>query len=169
MQYVFGHLLESKLQYYEPERFWKVFKLWGQVVNVREQQDACDFYQALIDQVDEQIKVRTSPTEVLSQKMRKLNRVCCDHSCAVLVCAYMPSLSPSRRPVVCVGFCLVPSRVNDAELPCSRIVVISRVVKKTGILFHVCRNWAKKKCSRRSSKGCSRTRRSAKTARTGTI
>ena len=57
MQYVFGHLLESKLQYYIPERFWKVFKLWGQGINIREQQDALDFYQALIDQVDEQVKV----------------------------------------------------------------------------------------------------------------
>ena len=54
---MFGHLLESKLQYYIPEKFWKVFKLWGQGINIREQQDALDFYQALIDQVDEQVKV----------------------------------------------------------------------------------------------------------------
>lgn len=52
-----GHLLESKLQYHEPERFWKVFKLWGQTVNIREQQDAFDFFQALIDQIDEHLKV----------------------------------------------------------------------------------------------------------------
>ena len=38
LQCVFGHLLESKLQYYAPENFWKKFKLWGQPVNVREQQ-----------------------------------------------------------------------------------------------------------------------------------
>lgn len=57
IQNVFGHLLESKLQYYVPETFWKVFKLWGQIVNIREQQDALDFYQALIDQLDEQLKV----------------------------------------------------------------------------------------------------------------
>ena len=57
VQQVMGHLLESKLQYYEPERFWRVFRLWGQSINVREQQDALDFFQALIDQLDEQITV----------------------------------------------------------------------------------------------------------------
>ncbi len=60
LQYVFGHLLDSNLQYYIPEKFWKVFKLWGQGINIREQQDALDFYQALIDQVDEQVKVSAS-------------------------------------------------------------------------------------------------------------
>ena len=58
IQQVLGHLQESKLQYHEPERFWKVFKLWGQTVNIREQQDAFDFFQALIDQIDEHLKVR---------------------------------------------------------------------------------------------------------------
>ena len=57
LQQVFGQLLESKLQYYEPEKFWKIFKLWGQVVNIREQQDAFDFFTALIDQGDEHTKV----------------------------------------------------------------------------------------------------------------
>lgn len=57
VQQVMGHLLESKLQYYEPERFWRVFRLWGKTINVREQQDALDFFQALIDQLDEQIIV----------------------------------------------------------------------------------------------------------------
>lgn len=57
LQGVFGHLLESKLQYYSPENFWKKFKLWGQPVNVREQQDAFDFFCNLTDQVDERLKV----------------------------------------------------------------------------------------------------------------
>ena len=57
IQQVLGHVQESKLQYQEPER-WKVFKLWGQTVNIREQQDAFDFFQALIDQIDEHLKVR---------------------------------------------------------------------------------------------------------------
>ena len=60
LQGVFGHLLESKLQYYSPENFWKKFKLWGQPVNVREQQDAFDFFCNLTDQVDEQLKVSDS-------------------------------------------------------------------------------------------------------------
>ena len=53
-------MLESKLQYYSPENFWKKFKLWGQPVNVREQQDAFDFFCNLTDQVDEQLKVSDS-------------------------------------------------------------------------------------------------------------
>ena len=55
---MFGHLLESKLQFYAPENFWKTFKLWGQPVNVREQQDAYDFFCNLTDQINEQLKVR---------------------------------------------------------------------------------------------------------------
>ena len=39
---VFGHLLELKLQYFSPERFWTVFRLRGQPINVREQQGRCD-------------------------------------------------------------------------------------------------------------------------------
>ena len=34
-----------------------MFKLWGETINIREQQDAFDFFQAIIDQIDEQIKV----------------------------------------------------------------------------------------------------------------
>ena len=63
---MFGHLLKSKLQYYSPESFWKKFKLWGQPVNVREQQDAFDFFCNLTDQVDEQLKVGR---EVRKRKM----------------------------------------------------------------------------------------------------
>ena len=57
VQQMFGHLMESKLQYHEPERFWSVFRLWGQTINVREQQDAFDFFQAFTDQIDEHMKV----------------------------------------------------------------------------------------------------------------
>ncbi|CAM1321691.1 USP24 (predicted) [Pycnogonum litorale] len=55
-QVVFGHLMESKLQYHAPENFWKCFKLWGLPVNVREQQDAFEFFTHLVDQVDEYLK-----------------------------------------------------------------------------------------------------------------
>ena len=44
LQNVFGHLLESKLKYYVPEKFWRCFRLFGQPVNVREQQDAFEFF-----------------------------------------------------------------------------------------------------------------------------
>ncbi|XP_070563005.1 ubiquitin carboxyl-terminal hydrolase 24-like isoform X2 [Ptychodera flava] len=56
IQRVFGHLRESKLQYHVPEKFWKCFKLWGQPVNVREQQDAFEFFTDLTDQLDEYLK-----------------------------------------------------------------------------------------------------------------
>ena len=57
LQAVFGHLQESKLQYYTPDVFWKNFKLYGQPINVREQRDALEFFNDLIDQVDEILKV----------------------------------------------------------------------------------------------------------------
>ena len=53
LQNVFGHLSTSKLQYYIPEKFWQTFRLFGQPVNVREQQDAFEFFTQIIDQVDE--------------------------------------------------------------------------------------------------------------------
>ena len=71
VQHIFGHLTDSKLQYHEPESFWKVFKLWGQTINVHEQQDAFDFFQALIDQMDEQMKVSFSwilPKKIFTKK-----------------------------------------------------------------------------------------------------
>lgn len=57
LQQILGHLTESQLQYYSPDKFWKVFKLWGESVNIHEQQDALDFFQALLDQIDEFLKV----------------------------------------------------------------------------------------------------------------
>ena len=56
LQNVFAHLKESKLEYYVPEPFWKAFRMWGQEVNLREQQDAFDFFISLTDQIDEHLK-----------------------------------------------------------------------------------------------------------------
>jgi len=56
LQQVFGHLMESKMQYYSPESLWKVFRLWGQEINIREQQDAFDFFTSMTDQIDEYLK-----------------------------------------------------------------------------------------------------------------
>ena len=56
IQQVFGHLMESKMQYYSPQSLWKVFRLWGQEINVCEQQDAFDFFTSLTDQIDEYLK-----------------------------------------------------------------------------------------------------------------
>lgn len=56
LQSVLAHLKESKLEYYVPEPFWKAFRMWGQEVNLREQQDAFDFFISLTDQIDEHLK-----------------------------------------------------------------------------------------------------------------
>ena len=56
LQNVFAHLKESKLEYYVPEPFWKAFRMWGQEVNIREQQDAFDFFISMTDQIDEHLK-----------------------------------------------------------------------------------------------------------------
>ncbi len=56
LQNVFAHLKDSKLEYYVPEPFWKAFRMWGQEVNLREQQDAFDFFISMTDQIDEHLK-----------------------------------------------------------------------------------------------------------------
>lgn len=56
LQNVLAHLRESKLEYYVPEAFWRAFRMWGQEINVREQQDAFDFFISLTDQIDEYLK-----------------------------------------------------------------------------------------------------------------
>ncbi|XP_038074652.1 ubiquitin carboxyl-terminal hydrolase 24-like isoform X2 [Patiria miniata] len=83
MQTVFGHLMESRLQYYEPERFWRVFKLWGQPVNIREQQDAFEFFTNLTDQLDEFLK-KNKQKEVFKPKFQGIfsdQKICedCPH------------------------------------------------------------------------------------------
>ncbi|XP_046339329.2 ubiquitin carboxyl-terminal hydrolase 24-like isoform X2 [Haliotis rufescens] len=80
MQQIFGHMMESRLQYHEPEKFWSVFKLWGQTINVREQQDAFDFFQAIIDQVDEHMK-KTGKDEIFKKKFQGIfsdQKICKD-------------------------------------------------------------------------------------------
>lgn len=56
VQAIFGHLAASKLQYYIPRGFWKHFKLWGEPVNLREQHDALEFFNSLVDSLDEALK-----------------------------------------------------------------------------------------------------------------
>ncbi|KAF7659700.1 hypothetical protein LDENG_00292980 [Lucifuga dentata] len=56
VQSLFGHLMESKLQYYVPENFWKIFRMWNRELYVREQQDAYEFFTSLVDQLDEHLK-----------------------------------------------------------------------------------------------------------------
>ncbi|PIK60875.1 Ubiquitin carboxyl-terminal hydrolase 24 [Apostichopus japonicus] len=81
MQMLLGHLWESKLQYFEPDQFWRVFKFWGEPVNIREQQDAFDFFTILIDQIDGFLKEKKQK-EVFRPKFQGvfLNQMIC-HGC----------------------------------------------------------------------------------------
>ena len=44
VQAIFGHLAYSKLQLYVPRGLWKHFRMHGEPVNLREQQDADEFF-----------------------------------------------------------------------------------------------------------------------------
>ncbi|OWF40886.1 probable ubiquitin carboxyl-terminal hydrolase FAF-X isoform X2 [Mizuhopecten yessoensis] len=68
IQLIFGHLATSKLQYYVPRGFWKHFRLWGEPVNLREQHDALEFFNSLVDSLDESLKALGQPT-ILSKVM----------------------------------------------------------------------------------------------------
>ncbi|CAF0890240.1 unnamed protein product [Adineta ricciae] len=69
IQRIFGHCLDSKLQYYVPRGFWKLFKFAGEAVNVREQQDAVEFLNTVIDNIDEALKVLKLP-QICSRVLR---------------------------------------------------------------------------------------------------
>ncbi|CAH1782281.1 unnamed protein product [Owenia fusiformis] len=66
VQAIFGHLACTRLQYYIPRGFWKHFKLQGEAVNLREQHDALEFFNSLVDSLDEALKSLSYPT-VLSK------------------------------------------------------------------------------------------------------
>ena len=56
VQAIFGHLAATQLQYYVPKGLWRHFKMLGEPVNLREQQDAVEFFMTLIDTIDEALK-----------------------------------------------------------------------------------------------------------------
>ncbi|KAM7041448.1 LOW QUALITY PROTEIN: ubiquitin carboxyl-terminal hydrolase 9X-like [Molossus nigricans] len=66
LQVIFGHLAASQLQYYVPREFWKQFRLWGEPVNLRQQHDALEFFNSLVDSLDEALKALGHPV-MLSQ------------------------------------------------------------------------------------------------------
>ncbi|UJR13683.1 hypothetical protein I4U23_000695 [Adineta vaga] len=82
LQQVFGHLMESKMQYYSPEALWKVFRLWGQEINIREQQDAFDFFTAMTDQIDEYLK-SMKREEIFHKQFEGIfcNQMICTNGC----------------------------------------------------------------------------------------
>ena len=56
VQAIFGHLSGTQLQYYVPKGLWRHFRMLGEPVNLREQQDAVEFFMTLIDTIDEALK-----------------------------------------------------------------------------------------------------------------
>ena len=56
VQAIFGHLAYSKLQLYVPRGLWKHFKMNGEPVNLREQQDADEFFVRLKEAVEDALK-----------------------------------------------------------------------------------------------------------------
>lgn len=56
VQAIFGHLAYSRLQYYIPRGLWRHFRLLGEPVNLREQQDAVEFFTCLVESIDEAFK-----------------------------------------------------------------------------------------------------------------
>ncbi|XP_067634379.1 probable ubiquitin carboxyl-terminal hydrolase FAF isoform X3 [Eurosta solidaginis] len=56
VQAIFAHLGHSALQYYVPRGLWAYFKLQGEPVNLREQQDAVEFFMSLFESLDEGLK-----------------------------------------------------------------------------------------------------------------
>ncbi|XP_060649387.1 probable ubiquitin carboxyl-terminal hydrolase FAF isoform X5 [Drosophila nasuta] len=56
VQAIFAHLGHSALQFYVPRGLWTHFKLQGEPVNLREQQDAVEFFMSLFESLDEGLK-----------------------------------------------------------------------------------------------------------------
>ena len=51
-----GHLGASEMAYFTPRLFWDNLKLSGSGINVREQQDAMEYYSQIVDTLDEAMK-----------------------------------------------------------------------------------------------------------------
>ncbi|OQV21658.1 putative ubiquitin carboxyl-terminal hydrolase FAF-X [Hypsibius exemplaris] len=61
LQVLFSHLACSKLQFFIPRGFWKHFRMGNEPVNLREQHDAMEFYNQVVDCVDEGLKSAQKP------------------------------------------------------------------------------------------------------------
>ncbi|XP_037709570.1 probable ubiquitin carboxyl-terminal hydrolase FAF isoform X2 [Drosophila subpulchrella] len=61
VQAIFAHLGHSALQFYVPRGLWTHFKLQGEPVNLREQQDAVEFFMSLFESLDEGLKALGQP------------------------------------------------------------------------------------------------------------
>ena len=52
-QGLMGHLGASEMHYFTPKLFWDNLKLSGAGINVREQQDAMEYYSQIVDTLHE--------------------------------------------------------------------------------------------------------------------
>ncbi|UYV79436.1 USP24 [Cordylochernes scorpioides] len=68
VQMIFGHLQSSTLQFYVPDGFWRTMTMYGAEVNVREHQDAFEFFTHLLDLLDKALKDLDKPA--LSNRFR---------------------------------------------------------------------------------------------------
>ncbi|KAL4452636.1 hypothetical protein ABPG75_008298 [Micractinium tetrahymenae] len=65
MQSMFAHLALGVEPWFEPRGFWRAFKDYdGQPVNIREHQDAYEFFTRLQDAVDEHLKSQNCPRAI---------------------------------------------------------------------------------------------------------
>lgn len=63
-QRLVGHLSSSEQTYFVPRQFWDHVKLCGQHINVRDQQDAMEFYSQIVDTLDEAMKDDGEPSAI---------------------------------------------------------------------------------------------------------
>lgn len=58
LENIFLHLRKTNREFYSPDKFWQCFRMHnsGHELNIREQQDAFDFFMSLTDQIDECIE-----------------------------------------------------------------------------------------------------------------
>ncbi|KAG7672415.1 putative Ubiquitin carboxyl-terminal hydrolase 24 [Nannochloris sp. 'desiccata'] len=65
VQTMFAHLAAGVAPYFEPRGFWRAFKDYeGQSVNIREHQDAYEFFTRLQDSVDEHLRSEGHPRAI---------------------------------------------------------------------------------------------------------
>lgn len=63
-QRLIGHLSSSEQTFFVPRQFWDHVKLCGQHINVRDQQDAMEFYSQIVDTLDEAMKDDGEPSAI---------------------------------------------------------------------------------------------------------
>ncbi|CAF0802298.1 unnamed protein product [Brachionus calyciflorus] len=88
LENVFMHLKKSNQEFFMPDKFWSKFRMWNShdSINVREQQDAFDFFISLTDQIDEYLQKESIKKEpifkTIFEGMYSNQFICqdCEHS-----------------------------------------------------------------------------------------